>query len=524
MSKAEFDYVIVGAGSAGCALAARLSENPGTRVALVEAGGADTDPAVRIPAAAASLFGTAYDWGYGTVPQAGLGGRAVPWPRGRTLGGSSAVNFLMWVPGHAEDYDAWADASRGLWSWDAVRPFLHRAERWAGAPGTGEVYGTEGPLWISPPRSPDPSTARFLRACGELGLAEITGGLGGPEHTGCALTPLTERDGARWSAADGYLRPAMERGNLEVLTGEPVHRVLLEDGRATGVQLADRTLTARREVVLSAGTVGSAQLLMLSGIGDTEHLRAAGVRPRVHLPGVGRNLQDHVTVDVMMRATGPVPLADADTPANRELYERERRGPLSSNIAEAVAFVRTDGGPGAPDVELIWAPVADSEEVGGRGLTTAVVLLRPDSRGSITLAGADPALAPSIDPGYLSADGDVRTLMAGVRFAERLFGTESLRGLVDGPAAPWPGPVADDVLEGVVRERASTLFHPVGTCSMGLPDDEQAVVDPWLRVRGVEGLRVADASVIPRVPRGHTHAHAVMIGERAAELIRGAAG
>jgi choline dehydrogenase len=522
MSDEVFDYVIVGAGSAGCVLAARLSETPGTTVALVEAGGPDEGEDFRTPLGAVKLFGTDSDWGYSTVEQSGLTGRPVYWPRGKVLGGSSSTNFQMWIPGHRSDYDAWERAAGRSWSWEAVQPYYRRAERWSGETGDGKAYGNDGPLWLSPPRDPDPTTSRFLAACAEVGLPEIAGGLDGTQDAGATLTPLNQRRGVRWSTADGYLRPARDRDNLRVLTGETVRRVLLADGRATGVELSGGRITARREVILSAGTVGSAQLLMLSGVGDPDNLRRAGVEPLVALPGVGRNLHDHVGLDVVMKATGPVRLADADTSANRRRYERDRLGPLTSNVTEAIAFLRANGAAGPADVELIWAPVAFTEDspAGAPGLTIAVVLLQPDSRGTIALADNDPATPPLIDPAYLTAGSDLNTLAAAVRWAERLFDTAALRPLVDGPLAPWPGTVDDEALARTVRERAQTLFHPVGTCRIGRSAAEGAVVDHRLRVHGVEDLRVADASVIPRITRGHTHAPAVMIGERAADLIR----
>jgi choline dehydrogenase len=522
MSDDVFDYVIVGAGSAGCVLAARLSQTPGTRVALVEAGGADTGDDFRVPLGAVNLLASPSDWGYLTTEQKGLAGRRVYWPRGKVLGGSSSTNFQMWIPGHRTDYAAWEQAAGKTWSWEAVRPYYRRSERWSGEAGQGTAYGSDGPLYISPPRDADPTTPRFLAACEEAGLPRITGGLDGSHDAGATLTPLNQRRGERWSAADGYLRPALERDNLSVFTGQSVRRVLIEGGRATGVELTGARLSARREVIVSAGTVGSPQLLMLSGIGDSADLRSAGVEPRVHLPGVGRNLQDHVGVDIVMKATGPVRLAGADTPANRQAFAQHRLGPLTSNMTEAIAFFSARGQAGPPDAELIWAPVAFSDDHphGTDGLTLAVVLLQPESRGRITLAGADPAVPPLIDPAYLTEDEDLDTFVAAVRFAERLFDTPSLRPLVDGPMAPWPGPQDDAGLADTVRAHAQTLFHPVGTCRMGPPGDEEAVVDHRLRVHGVDGLRVADASVIPRITRGHTHAPAVMIGERAADLIR----
>ncbi|MFE9747838.1 GMC family oxidoreductase [Saccharothrix saharensis] len=501
----EFDYVVVGAGSAGCVLAARLSEDPAVTVALVEAGGPDDHPAIGVPLGALELFGSEVDWAFTTAPQPGLGGREVPWPRGRVHGGSSATNFQMWVPGHAADFDDWHPS----WSWERVHPYFRRAERWVGEREAGPEFGTAGPLWISPQRDPDPSSARFLDACAEVGLKPVEGGLGGPDNTGCALTPVTQREGVRWSSADAYLKPASGRPNLTVLSGRQAERIMLDpDGRATGVRLADRAVSARREVVLCAGSVGSPHLLLLSGIGPADELRAVGVTPRVDLPGVGRGLHDHMILDLAVQA----PDATRFLQDGRAQYERDRTGPLSSNIGEAVAFLRADGGDGPPDVELIWSPMAFSDDGDPiPGYTVGVVLLRPRSRGRLTLASADPAVPPVIDPGYLTEEADVRTYVAGVRFAERVLGAAALRDLHTGPVVPWP---ADDAVADYVRERATTVFHPVGSCRMG------DVVDERLRVRGVPGLRVVDASVIPEAPRGHTHAHAVMIAERAAGLLR----
>lgn len=516
-----FDHVIVGAGSAGCVLAARLTEDPAVRVALVEAGGPDTDPAIRVPSASLTLLGTELDWGYETVPQPGIDGRSVGWPRGKVLGGSSSVNFQMWIPGCADDYDAWGRAAGPTWSWDTVRPYLRKAEHWAGTPAEGISYGDDGPVWISPPRDPDPTTAHFLRACAELGLKPMPGGLGGPHLGGSALTPLNQRHGTRWSSADGYLRPALERDNLTLLTGQQARRIVLEEGRARGVELANARLMARREVILSAGAIGSPHLLMLSGIGDERELSAAGVEPRVHLPGVGRNLHDHATLDVIRHAVAPVRLADAETDRAKKQFEEDRTGPLTSNIAEAVGFFRSDGRPGPPDLEVIWAPIAFQGDSLADGLTVGVVLLHPDSRGTVTLQDPDPATPPLIDPRYLSARADLERLAAGARFAERLFTTDALRPLVAGAMDPWTDGMTDDALHQHVREHTGTLFHPVGTCRMGLASDDRAVVDPELRVRNVPGLRIVDASVIPRIISGHTHAPAVMLAERAADLIRG---
>ncbi|WP_346096354.1 GMC family oxidoreductase [Streptomyces olivaceiscleroticus] len=555
-----YDYVVVGAGSAGCVLAARLSEDPTVRVALVEAGGPDRRQEVRIPAAFPKLFKTAYDWDFTTTAQPALNGRELYWPRGRTLGGSSSLNAMMWVRGHRADYDAWAETAGEEWGYDEVARYFRRAERWAGPPapalnadeGRQRVHGAAGPLWISPARDLHPLSSAFLDACTESGLPRLAE-LNEPDHSGCAATPLSQRRGRRWSTADGYLRPALRRANLTVFTDNEARRILFagdghnhhhghnlsqghnlshndgpgpggndSDKRACGVELADGVLRVRREVLLSAGAIGSPQLLLRSGIGDADELKALGITPVADLPGVGRHLQDHLSVPVLRYAQHPVTLTGADTPANIARYLLARRGPLTSNVGEAVAFVRSTPELAAPDLELIFAPVPfvrhGLEAPAEHGVTIGVILLQPESHGRITLTDADPAAPPRIEPAYLSRPADLRRMVAGVRRAEELFDSAALRPHVGGALPPWRASADDAGTEETVRALAETLYHPVGTCRMGTGDD--AVTDPALRVRGVAGLRVVDASVMPRITRGHTNAPTVMIAERAADLIR----
>ncbi|GII79910.1 putative GMC-type oxidoreductase [Sphaerisporangium rufum] len=511
----QYDYVIVGAGSSGCVLAARLSADPSVKVLLLEAGGADRKLEVRVPAAFTKLFKTRFDWDHHTVGQPEMAGREMYWPRGKALGGCSTINAQMWVRGHRADYDGW---NLPGWSYEEVLPYFRRAERRAGS-NHGGVYGTDGPIHISELRTPNVATAAFLRACEEVGIARLPE-LNGPSNEGCAQTPVTQDRGRRWSAADAYLRPAMSRPNLTVLTAAHARRILLdEDGRATGVEFgAGRRATASREVIVSAGTIGSPRLLMLSGIGDPGELRAAGVTPRHELPGVGRNLSDHLASAVMMRCPRPITLAGAETVGNLARFLVGRRGMLTSNIGEAVAFLRTTPEEPAPDIELIFAPVPFADHgltrPAGHGLSIGVILLRPESRGRVTLDGEDVA----IDPAYLTAGADLRRMLAGLKKAREVFAAAALRPYTDGPMAPYAGEESDEELARFTREHGETLYHPVGTCRMGVDDD--AVVDPSLRVIGVPGLRVVDASVMPALNRGHTHAPAIMIAERAADLIR----
>ncbi|MCX4671596.1 GMC family oxidoreductase N-terminal domain-containing protein [Streptomyces sp. NBC_01381] len=524
MSKdSEYDYVIVGAGSAGCVLAARLSEDPATRVALVESGPRDRKPEIRIPAAFPKLFKTPYDWNFSTAKQSALDGRELFWPRGHMLGGSSSMNAMMWVRGHRDDYDAWGEAAGPEWSYEEFERYFRRAERWTGPADAGTVYGTEGPLWISPPRALNPTTPAFLDACRAAGLSELTE-LNGPDNGGFALTPVNQRRGRRWSAADGYLRTARRRRNLHILTDARVRRLEFDGTRVAGV-IADGVagkLIARREVILSAGAIGSPHLLQASGVGDPDELSKAGIETRVAAPDVGRHLQDHLAYSVTMRCPQPVTLTGADSLANVGRFLLGRRGPLTSNVAEAVAFIRTRPELTAPDIELIYAPVPFVDHglvpPTEHGITIGVVLLQPQSEGRITPTRPGVSAPPRIDPGYLTADADIATLVAGVRRAEELLKGSALAPYASGPLDPYPGTVDDDTLARSIRGFAETLYHPVGTCRMG--GDERSVTDPTLRVRGVQALRVVDASVMPRITRGHTHAPTVALAEKAAELIR----
>ncbi|MWA14926.1 choline dehydrogenase [Streptomyces sp. BA2] len=525
-----YDYVIVGAGSAGCVLAARLSEDPKVRVALVESGPRDRKTEIRIPAAFPKLFKTPYDWDYSTAKQSALDGRELYWPRGHMLGGSSSMNAMMWVRGHRDDYDAWGEAAGPEWSYDALEPYFRRAERWTGGAGgrpggagAGSVYGSEGPLWISPPRALNPTTGAFLDACREAGLRELTE-LNEPDHSGFALTPVNQRRGRRWSAADGYLKPARRRRNLDVLTDARVRRLEFDGTRVAGV-IADGVpgkLIARREVLLSAGSIGSPQLLQASGVGDPADLAKVGIEPRIESPGVGRHLQDHLAYAVTMRCPEPVTLTGADSLANVGRFLLGGRGPLTSNVGEAVAFIKTRPELAAPDIELVFAPVPFINHgltpPVEHGITIGVVLLQPESEGRIKPRGPGVGSAPLIDPGYLTAEADIRTLVAGVRRAEELLAGRALAPYTSGPLAPHPGTVDDATLARTIRGASETLYHPVGTCRMG--SDEASVTDPALRVRGVTALRVVDASVMPRITRGHTHAPTVALAEKAAELIR----
>jgi choline dehydrogenase len=520
------DYVIVGAGSAGCALAARLSEDARTSVLLLEAGPGDRQLYVHIPAATVKLFKTRRDWNYATEPQPGAAGRSLYWPRGRMLGGSSAMNHSMYLRGHRADYDEWAARGNSGWSYGEVLPFFKRAER--NGRGASAAHGGDGPLWVTDLRRPNPLTPAFLAAGAAAGL-RASPDLVEAEPEGVGLTQLTVKNGRRCSSAVAYLAAARGRPNLKVLTGAQATRVLIERGRALGVAYrrrgAEHTARAEKEVVLSAGSVNSPHLLMLSGIGPAAHLREHGLPVVGDLPGVGRNLLDHLMVPVVYRCREAVTMSSAESAPNILRWLLLRDGPLTSSGAEAAAFVRSQPALPAPDLELILVtcmyrnhylqpPPRDEH-----GFTIAVVLLQPRSAGALTLRSADPLAAPRIDPRYLSHPHDLRALAAGVALARRVVAAPPFDRYRGEELEPGSASLEAPALEAWVRARCETLYHPVGTCAMG--DGPEAVVDARLRVRGVDGLRVADASVMPTIIRGHPNAPAIMIAEKAAEMIRG---
>jgi choline dehydrogenase len=521
------DFIVVGAGSAGCVVAARLSQDPGTRVLLLEAGGSDGKKEVRIPAAFSKLFHGPLDWDYRTEPEPHTANRALYWPRGKVLGGSSSINAMMYVRGHAGDYDHWRQLGNTGWGFDDVLPYFKRSEAFAGEGGDPTFHGIGGPLHVVSQRSPSPLSEAFVAAGCHIGL-ERNDDVNGAAQEGIGLTHVTQLGGRRWSAADAFLKPAMRRPNLTVQTGCLVHRIAFDGSRATGVAYerggSVTTARAAREIILCAGTIGSAHILMLSGVGPGGALARHGISVVADLPGVGQNLQDHLAAGVVHECTVPVTLAAAESLGNLARYLVLGRGPLTSNVGEALGFIRTREGLAAPDVELIFAPAFFMEHGAanppGHGFTVGVVLLRPQSRGSIALASADPRAHPSIRPNYLSAERDVSALLAGLRFARRLVAAPPFAPYRGAEVWPGAGIETDEALAGFVRERAETLYHPVGTCRMGA--DAMAVVDDKLDVRGVSGLRVADASIMPTIIGGHTHAPAMMIGEKAADLVRGA--
>jgi len=561
-----FDYVIAGGGSAGCVLAARLSEDPATRVCLVEAGGEGRDLLIRAPALTSLMLPgrpRLHNWAYRTVPQPGLNGRQGYQPRGRALGGCSAINAMIYVRGHPQDYDTWAAMGAGGWGWESVLPWFRRAEsfmdaarRTGGADGAGEaetggegngrgeggagdghgtdrLRGTAGPLHVTSQRHPRPISRAFVAAARACRIAE-TPDFNGARQEGAGLYQFTRfhsgpHRGERCSAAAAWLHPAMARPNLTVLTRTRALRITLEGGRATGLVVRrhgrDRTLGALREVIVAQGVFGSPQLLMLSGIGPGKALRANGIAVAADLPGVGANLSDHLDYGIIHHSlrhdgVGLNPRALGRLLRAGLRWRKSGEGLFASSMVEAGAFLRSSPGLARPDLQVHFIPGIVDDHLRrphmADGFTAHVCHLLPRSRGSVGLVSPDPFAPPRIDPGFLSDPGDLAPLMAGARMLERILEAP--------PLAPWrgrrlyPHDGSDEALEADIRARADSIYHPTGTCRMG--SDPGAVTDPALCVRGVGALRVVDASVMPCPVSGNTNAAVLMIAERAAAMIR----
>jgi choline dehydrogenase-like flavoprotein len=528
-----FDYVIVGAGTAGCVLANRLSEDPAARVAVIEAGPMDRHPLIHIPATVAAAIATPkLNWRFATVPQTHLNSRSIPIPRGHVVGGSGSINGMVYFRGHPTDFDDWAAAGNPGWSYRDVMPYFLRSENndaYRGSP----YHGQGGPMNVVFIKRPNPMTPAFLTAMESLGFKR-NDDFNGADPEGYGLRQGTICKGRRVSTATAYLKPATHRANLTVLTNTRAARIRVENRRATGVELltleGPRCLTARREVIVTGGAILSPQLLMLSGIGDQETLHAAGVEVKHHLPGVGANYHDHLAVGVLMEMRNSQSYGISWRAAPRDLmniveYALFRSGPLASNVFEATGFVRTSPQLTRPDVQIVFQAARRNPHAFpfplGHGFAINAVGLAPKSRGTVRLAGPDPRAAPLIDPQLFSHPDDVAALLRGLKLGRRITRAPSFARYRAVEVQPGPDVQHDAALIEYIRRASSTVHHPCGSCRMG--PDAGAVVDAQLRVHGVEALRVADASIFPHVVGGNTNAAVVMVAEKAADLIRGIA-
>ncbi len=524
-----YDYIIIGAGSAGCVLANRLSEDPTLRVLLLEAGPRDWHPFIHMPAGLAKLVGQkGINWNYDTAPEPQLNQRRLWWPRGKVLGGSSSINAMCYIRGVARDYDEWAAGGAQGWDWNSALPYFKRAE--CNSRGGDALHGDSGPLHVSDLRYTNPLSAAFIEAGQQAGFPH-NHDFNGAEQAGVGLYQVTQKDGARCSSAVAYLQPARSRPNLEVVTGALVRRILLANGRAIGVAYAkdgvETQAQADREVLLSGGAINSPQLLMLSGIGPADHLAAHGISVSVNAPHVGQNLQDHLDICTLQHSTQRITYDRAsELKTAFDYFLRGHRGPGSSNIAEAGGFLRSPLAPDErADIQLHFVPAMLDDHgrnrLQGDGYTLHACFLRPRSRGRITLNSADPRMDARIEANYLSdAEGfDLKMMLECAKLSRELFAQRAFDPYRGAPIHPARNDLSDSEMIDFIRAKAESVYHPIGTCRMG--NDEDSVVDTQLRVRGVDGLRVIDASVMPSLIGGNTNAPTIMIAERASDLIRG---
>ncbi len=529
MDIAEADFVIVGAGSAGCVMAARLSEDPGTKVILLEAGGEDSNMWIHIPLGFGKTFADPkVNWCYETEPDPGAGGRKIYWPRGKVLGGSSSINGMVYIRGQHEDFDLWRQLGNPGWSSTDVLPYFRRAEHQTR--GEDDFHATGGPLCVSDVTDGHPLCEAFIKACNEAGYPR-NDDFNGAKQEGVGYHQTTTRNGKRCSTAVGYLHPVRNRTNLQVMTGAHTQKVLFEGKRAVGVAFrqsgADRSVRARKEVILCGGAIGSPQIMMLSGVGPAAHLAEFGI-PVVHdVAGVGQSLQDHYSAPIKLKCSFPITLNDVMRSNFKKVkagldYFMFRRGPLTVITGDVALFARTRPELSTPDIKFSIATFSADRPQDGlhpwSGFTVIAYQLRPESRGEIRLKSANPADSPSMRPNYLATATDQRTIVDGLKIARGLLGSSHMRPFIASEYLPGPDVVSDEQLLDYARNNGGTVFHPTSTCKMG--SDAMAVVDSELRVYGVEGLRIVDASVMPTVVSGNTNAATIMIAEKASDLIR----
>jgi len=524
----EVDYIVVGAGSAGCMITNRLSADPETKVALVEAGGWDNTPWIHVPVGYfRTMHNPLYDWCYKTEGDPGIAGRSISWPRGKVVGGSSSLNGLLYVRGQPEDYDRWRQMGNEGWGWDDVLPLFKRSENFER--GGTELRGTGGGLNVADTAVKRPIVDAWIEAAQAAGYPYVED-YNGPSQEGVSYFQLTTRRGLRCSSAVAFLHPIKRRKNLTILTRAGAVQVTFDGTRATGIRYRNkageiRTLTARKEVILSAGALGSPHILMTSGIGNGDHLAEHGIGLVKHLPGVGQNLQDHLQARVVFKTKTPT-LNDEVRGIFKQMgvglqYILTRRGPMTMAASLGTAFLKTDPNLETPDIQFHIQPwSADSPGEGVHpfsAFTASVCQLRPESRGHIELRSADPGEAPAFHPNYLATPGDQKTIVEGIKIALKVAEQEPLKSQIAEYFRPTSADLDDAALLDWARENSTTIYHQTGTCKMG--QDAQAVVDARLRVHGIQGLRVADCSIMPEIVSGNTNAPAIMIGEKLAQMV-----
>jgi choline dehydrogenase len=532
MSEAgQFDYIVIGAGSAGCAIASRLSEDPTKRVALIEAGPRDTNIWIHIPVGYyRNIFNPKVAWYFETAPEPSVNGRAIPWPRGRVLGGTSAINGLVYIRGQKEDYDHWRQLGNVGWSYDDVLPYFKKAEDNQSLDDA--FHGRGGPLGVTTAEQGHELMEAFIRAAEEIGIPR-TKDFNGASQEGAGYYQLTTKNGRRSTTAVAYLRPAVKRGNLEVVTEALVERVLLDGKRARGLQFrrhgSSETIRTSGEIIVSAGAIGSPHILQLSGIGPGELLRSKGIAVAHELAGVGRNMQDHLQIRSLYKCTKPITLNDIVNNPLRKIgigieYLLKRTGPMTIGAGHVGIFARTQRHMATPDVQFHVINFSADKPGDGlhpfSGFISSVCQLRPESRGFLEITSSDPAAKPRIVPNYLATETDRRTMVDGLKLARRLAATRALGPYIAEELQPGPKVQSDAELLEDIRNRSTTVFHPCATCMMAPASNALGVVDERLNVRGLEALRVADASIMPAVVSGNTNAGSIMIGEKAADMIR----